>query len=407
MLFQSFFTPKDTRIYLDHAAATPVRTEVLAVMAPYFSVHYGNPSAIHAEGQHARSAIEDARTTLARILKVRVEDIIFTGSGTESNNLALSGILQYHVEERGKKFEELHVISTKTEHPSILRVLEHLSACGASVDFAAVDEEGRIDVKHFESLFNEQTVLVTFAYANSEIGVVQDVKRLSRIVKKYNTDHKTHVLTHLDASQAPLWLPVEMDMLGVDLMTLDAGKCCGPKGVGVLAKRHDVDLKGVLLGGGQEFGFRAGTENTALIVGCVKAIEVAVREMTSRSAVVAALRDVMIKELLTIPGAILNGSREYRIANNVNISIPGLDSEFAVVTLDAKGIASSTKSACSGKDSSGSAVVREISNDEARARSTIRFSLGETTKRKEIAYATSTLRTHVEKMNAHIATLGR
>lgn len=386
---------------MDHAAATPVRTEVLEAMAPYFSVHYGNPSAVHAEGQHGRASVESARESIARLLNIRPIGVYFTASGTEANNLALYGVVRAVTAETGKEISDIAIISTKIEHPSILRVLEDLERQGVTVKYVDVGTDGRIDEKHLSTLLGDDVVLMTFAYANSEIGTVQEVKRLTRIIKKYNSEHGTDIRTHLDAAQAPLWLPIEMDMLGVDMMSLDAGKCRGPKGVGVLAARHGVDIHGVILGGEQENGKRAGTENTPLIVGCAKAFELAVVDQASRSAAVTALREYMIDSLTTqIDGVVLNGSYTQRIANNINISIPGIDTEFAVVTLDKNGVACSTKSACGGAGGVGSEVVYTISGDSARADATLRFSLGEEIRRSDIDYVVAVLAEHTSKMRA-------
>jgi len=394
------FKRKSKRTYLDYAAATPVAKEVQSMMRPYFIEHFGNPSAIHKEGVVAREAVEDARLKVARTLNVRPEGVVFTGGGTEANNLAIYGFLR-NVTEGDIPFSDVEIISTKIEHPSILKVLDHLKDLGVTVRYIVLNEYGLIDKKHFESLLSKRTALVTCAYANSEIGVVQDVKRLTRIVRKFNKKNKTLIKVHLDASQAPLWLPCQMDMLGVDLMTLDGGKCYGPKGVGVLARQHGVDLRGIILGGDQEYGLRAGTENTALIVGCAEALVRAQDERKSRSEATASLRDFAIEKILKeIPSSVLNGPEKERLANNVNISILGIDSEFAVVVLDSKGIATSTKSACSGASGNGSSVVREITGDEDRALSTMRFSLGEETTRKELDMAIACLKEHVEKMQS-------
>jgi cysteine desulfurase len=246
-------------------------------------------------------------------------------------------------------------------------------------------------------MLTPRTVLVTFAYVNSEIGTVQDVKRITRTVRAFNAEHKTNVLVHLDAAQAPLWLSCEMDMLGVHMMTLDAGKCFGPKGVGVLALRHGVTIAPLLLGGGQERGLRSGTENVPLIVGCAEALVRAQDDWKSRSAATAALRDFMFDLIQKeIPGARVNGSCESRVANNVHISIPGIDAEFAVITLDHHGVNASTKSAC-GAHTGGSSVVRTLTGDDTRATSTLRFTLGPLTMKSEIIEAVQVLKVHVEK----------
>ncbi len=236
-----------------------------------------------------------------------------------------------------------------------------------------------------------KTVLVTCALVNSEIGTIQPIPKIARIVRAFEKESGTHILVHTDAAQAPLWLSCALDSLGADMLSLDAGKCYGPKGVGVLAKRHGVSLTPILHGGAQELGLRAGTENTALIVGCANAIVRAQEGYIARSEKILKLREYFIELLLRdIPDAVLNGSRTDRVVNNVNISLPKFDTEYAVIWLDAKGIAVSTKSACS-TGGGGSAVVREMTNDASRASSTIRFSLGEETTKDEIERAVSVL----------------
>ncbi|MCA9363885.1 cysteine desulfurase [Candidatus Kaiserbacteria bacterium] len=392
---------KNKRIYLDHAAATPVAPEVARAMRPYFSEEYGNASAIHAEGVAARRAIEDARAKLARLLRVRPSGVIFTASGTESNNLALFGVVDALIRE-GRKIEEIEIIATAIEHPSILRALEVLAERGVTVRYVSVGEDGRIDVSVLEAALSIHTALVVCSYVNSEVGTVEDVKRVTHRVRTYAVTCGKKIHVHLDASQAPLWLPIQMDSLGVSSMTLDAGKCYGPKGVGILALQRSGDgLAPQMVGGGQERGLRAGTENTPLIIGCVAAIARAVRAWKSRSEAVASLRDFLVHRLLThIPGVTLNGSTEHRVANNVNISIPGIDSEYAVVVLDTQGVAASTKSACAGASSAGSSVVRVLTGDDTRATSSIRFSLGENTTKHELKKAANLLAAHVAHMRA-------
>ncbi len=389
------------RIHLDYASTTPVHSEVFAAMRPYFSEVWANPSAIYKEGVKARKVIEEARMELARTLKIRPLDVTFTSGGTESNNLALIGVIEA-LHNEGTKYEEMEIISTKIEHPSILETLTYLEKRGVGVVYVPITEDGQINVSALESLLNTKTVLVSFAYVNSEVGVVQDIKKITRIVRAWNDANKTHVYAHTDASQAPLWLSCELDRLGVDLMTLDAGKCYGPKGVGVLARRHWVKVVPILHGGGQEQGLRSGTENTALIVGCVKAVVRAQKNYEARSMAVTRLREKLFERIeKEIPEVIVNGSREARVANNVNISLPGFDTEYAVIWLDSKGIAASTKSACGAKESTGSNVVREMTKDNERALSTLRFTLGEETAEDELIQTVKILKEYLELMKQH------
>jgi cysteine desulfurase len=384
------------RIYLDHAAATPLLPEVIAVMQATEAVHFANPSAIHAEGVAVRRVIDGARAKLARVLGVREPCIVFTGSGTESNNLAILGAL-YARHKDGVAYAEMEIITTAIEHPSVKETVAFAASLGVVVRTAPVDERGHIVRADFETLLSTRTVLVTFAYVNSEIGVVQEVGRFARAVRAFEREHGTAILVHLDAAQAPLWLPCNLPQLQIDLMSLDASKCGGPKGVGVVAMRHGVRLASVMFGGPQEGGLRPATENVVGIVGAVEALVVAQADYKERSLRVRQLRDRFMEALLQIEGLVINGDREARVANNVNVSVSGIDSEFAVVCLDVAGVACSTKSACSGAGGGGSTVVKAISGDAARATSTIRFTLGERTTWAELETTVSALTAHVAR----------
>lgn len=248
-------------------------------------------------------------------------------------------------------------------------------------------------------LLSPRTRIVSIAYANSETGVIQDIGKLSRAVRAFERSNGIEIYFHTDASQAPLWLPCALDALGVDMMTLDAGKCEGPKGVGILVKRPKVKVVGISFGGSQEEGIRPGTEPTSLVVGAAMSIELAQKESEALSRKVTKIRNQWLKELLKIKGVIANGSFEHRLPNNVNISIPDFDSEFAVIVLDQAGIAASTKSACAGAGSGQSHVVFSMTSDAKRAAATIRFSLSPSTTSSELRKVTKILRGHLEKMS--------
>ena len=400
MIFHmSKLPPTGRRIYIDNAAATPLGSEVKEAMLPYLEDNFGNPSAIHAEGVLARSAIESARLKVARALGIKTSGVIFTGSGTESNNLAILGYLKA-LHEAGRAYKEMEVITTKIEHPSILALLPILEQKGVKIKFAPVDEFGRIELSTFLKLLSPQTVLICFAYANSEVGVIQPVSRLVRLVRKFEKEQGTEIIVHLDAAQAPLWLPCALEQLGVDMLSLDAGKCHGPKGVGILAVRKNLTLKPIMFGGGQEGGQRPGTENVLAIIGAAEAIELATKGCIDRSDCVREIRDKAVTLLaLKLPEAIINGPQgEDRLANNINLSLPGFDTEYAVIFLDSHGIACSTKSACAGAGSGISNVVKEMTSDYARAKSTIRLSLGDDTTTAEMIYVVSILVEYRNKM---------
>jgi len=392
-----FFSDRQ-RIYLDYAAATPVRKEVLRAMKPFWSKVYGNPGAIHKEGVLAKAAVEEARELVARTLRVRATDVIFTSGGTESNNLAIRGAVRA-MRLANVPVTDIEVISTTVEHPSVIECLKLLALEGVRVVYAPIDNEGRVIVEEFKKLLSHRTRLVTIAYANSETGVIQDINRLSRTVRLFEKENGLTIPFHTDAAQAPRWLSCALDSLGVDMLSLDAGKCEGPKGIGILIKRPRVQLASINGGGSQESKLRPGTEPVPLVVGAATALSLAQKECEKLSVRSAALRDRWIKELSKIQGVVLNGSAEHRLPNNVNISIPGFDTEFAVVSLDTADIAASTKSACAGAGSGRSHVIYAMTADEARAASTIRFTLTPQTSRRDLKKTTEALRKHMERMH--------
>lgn len=391
-------TPK--RIYLDHAAVTPTRPEVVAAMAPYQGDYYGNPSAIHKEGREAKQAVEEARTLVARTLGIRGEGVVFTSGGTEGNVLAIVGYLTA-LYKKGRAWTEMEVVSTAIEHPSVIETLAYLAGRGVVVRTVTVDAHGVVTPPALTTLLSEKTVLVTLAYSNSEIGVVQPVHALARAVRAFERSHDgLDIILHIDGAQAPLWLPCQLPSLAVDMLTLDGGKCGGPKGSGVLALRRDIPLKSVLWGGGQERNRRPGTENVPAIVGIATALSLAQSGVKERVEKVVEVRDAAIELLCTtVPGAVLNGPvGEGRVANNINISLPGVDTEYAVVALDAAGIAASTKSACAGAGGGESAVVKAVTNDSMRARSTLRLTLGEETTLEDFKVVADVLKKHIALM---------
>ena len=390
-------------IYLDHAAATKLAPEVFKAMLPFLREDYGNPSSVHSKGRQAREAVEQARVRTARVLGVRPDDVFFTGSGTESNNLAIMGLIQPYID--AGKAGEVSVISSPAEHPSVSEVFKYLKERGVEVLLAELDKDGLITKESFKALLNNKTKLVSIVYAASETGVVQNIRDLSRLVKAFNKENQTNIVFHTDASQAPLWLDCGLENIGVDMLTLDAGKCCGPKGVGVLVKRPRASLAAVTHGGSQENSLRPATENVAGIIGMATALERAVWGREKCVEKVKNLRDYAIEKLLEIEGVYLNGSSEKRLANNINISIPGIDSEYTTIVLDKAGIACSTRSACSGKDGSGSAVVLAMTNEKSRANSTLRFTLGKENTKKDIDFLVKTLAKHIQETKLFQTTL--
>lgn len=395
----SFWSPSPRRIYLDTAAATPLIPAARVAMQPWLTTSYGNASAIHEEGKAARRAVEAAREKIARVLELKSVHVIMTGSGTESNNLAILGYLK-KLNQTGRAYADMEVLTTPIEHPSIMTLIPELESLGVVVKQIPVTDVGRITKAALMSVLSPKTALVTFAYGNSEVGVVQPVHQLVRLIREYEKVHGTHVQIHLDAAQAPNYLPIAFPQLGIDSMALDAGKCGGPKGIGILGLRERERITSISYGGGQEGGLRPGTENVPGIVGAAAAIQEAQAGQVKRATSVAAVRDAGLRYIAErLPQAILNGpTGAERLANNINISLPGFDTEYAVVWLDTHGVAASTKSACAGAGSGKSHVVFALTGDEARASSTIRLSLGEATTLRELKKAIDILAAYCTKM---------
>lgn len=368
------------RIYMDYAAATPVRHAVLEVVQQTMRTVYGNASSIHAEGQEAKRLLEEARTEVARVLGVRPAGVHFTSGGTEANNLALFGVIEAALA-AGRVVNELEVVTTHIEHPSLTAACAALEQQGVKVIYVPVLESGLIDVAAVRAVVSEKTVLFATSYVNSEIGVIQPVRKIKRILE----EQASGAVLLVDGAQAPLWLPCQLETLGADILTLDSSKLYGPKGVGALVVRHGVSLAPTLYGGGQEGGVRPGTENIPLIVGFDLALTLAQKNREQRAATILELRQYALARVSkAVPSMILNGDITERVANNINISLPGIDTEFLTVWLDAQGVSVSTKSACSGAGGGRSAVVLALSNDATRASSTLRLTLGETTTKAEI-----------------------
>lgn len=368
-------------------------------MMPYLTESFGNPGSIHTEGQIAKAAITNARENVARTLSVQPECVTFTSGGTESNNLGIVGVVNARHEE-GVPFNQIEIITTKIEHPATSKTVEYLSGLGVVVKYVPVNDGGEIILSELQALLTPRTLLVSVAYVNSEIGVIQDIGAISRLVHKFSKQHDTEIFVHVDAAQAPLWLPCELSRLGCDLMSLDAGKFGGPKGVGALVHQKRVPIASISFGGGQERGLRPGTENVASIVGFAIALELAQKSCAENSEKVKTIQEYFYQQLTAkIPTAVVNGVvGEMRVGNNINISIPGIDSEFAVVTLDVAGIAISTKSACSSAGGGASTVVQTITSDVDRASTTLRFSLGIDTTKNDIDKALLVLQKYVQSI---------
>jgi cysteine desulfurase len=358
-------------IYFDNAATTPVRKEVFKAMKPYFSKSYGNPSSLHAKGLEARDAVEESRKTIAGILNCSTDELIFTSGGTESINLAIKGIA--FARKKG------HIITQKTEHDAVLETCKWLEKRGFDVTYLNVDEFGLVKPEHVEKHIRKDTILVSIMYANNEIGTIQPIKEIAEVCRK----HK--VLFHTDACQAAGYLDIDVQNLGIDMMTINGSKIYGPKGIGLLFVKKGIEIEPLLHGGGQESGLRSGTENVPAIVGFAKALELAQKEKVTEVQRLTALQDRLVSGLQRISDSKLNGHPQKRLPNNVNISIYGIEGEAVLLMLNEKGICASTGSACSTKSLEPSHVLLALGMSHEMAHGSLRFSLGKHTKEKDIS----------------------
>jgi cysteine desulfurase len=352
------------RVYLDHAATTPVRDEVLAAMEPYFTRLGYNASSVHSEGRAARLALDEARASVARILGARPREIVFTGGGTEADVAAILGAARAN-RARGK-----HIVSSTIEHHAVLHALDVLRDDGWEITLVDVDSEGRISPEDFAAALRPQTVLATIMLANNEIGTLEPIAELAAIARERG------VLFHTDAVQAPGKLALDTVASSVDMLSLAGHKFYGPKGVGVLYARQGVAISPLLVGGGQEHGLRSGTENVAGIVGLARALELAEAERSSYVREIGGRRDRLQRVLGAIPEVRVNGAGASRLPNNLSVGFAGIEADALLIRLDLEGIAVSAGSACASGSVQISHVLEALGLDRRFARGTIRFSLG-------------------------------
>ncbi len=380
------------RIYADAAAATPLSLGARKELLRLLNI-YGNAGSLHLEGVLAKGELEHARMTIASVLGAHTNEIVFTASGTEGNNLALYGVLQPLLMEH----KELYALTLAIEHQSVLEPLLALKQRGLSVTILPVDQEGLILPQALQEAVGEKTALVSIQLMNNEIGTLQPLreiaKELRHIAKKRVLDGNLLPLYfHCDASQAPLWASLQVSALGVDLMTLDAQKILGPKGMGALFIKRGTHIVPLVSGAGQEGGLRGGTPNVPLAGSFAYALQDAQSDVASRCREVAAIRDFLFQEIQRlIPEVVLNGpALHHRAPNNLNISVPGLDGETAVIAMNAEGIAISTRSACSMGDQGVSHVLKALHAPEHILKTAVRITLLPTVTRadaKRIAHA--------------------
>jgi cysteine desulfurase len=372
------------RVYLDNASATPIDSRVARAVSEAQDAFFGNPSAPHEEGRQARAAVSAAREKVARSFSVKPEEILFTSGGTESNNLAIHGLVKALVA-RGAKRNGIHLISTTIEHSSVLKTLAMLEGKGVAVTYVAPEKDGIVNAERVAEAVRPETALITLAHVNSEVGTVQPISRIAEVLLRRPLESAFRDIApeilfpviHADAAQSPLYMEAGPHALRASLVSYDAQKVGGPKGVGILYRDFSVPLAPLYGGGSQERSLRPGTENVPAIVGAGVAFELAKEGRKERAERVALIRDYLVGLVLReIPGARLIGSPKHRIANNAHFVIPGVSGEYLSVLMDKEGIAVSPRSACIGSGEPFSYVVQEITGSEDDARATIRFSLG-------------------------------
>lgn len=384
--FKKSSAKKIKNIYLDHASATPVDVGIMDTYTSAQKIHFANPGSIHKYGVESTRAIVDARARIAESLKVRTEEIIFTASGTEANNLALFGVIEYA---RANALFIPHVITTNIEHASVLEPLRMLAKRGdIDLNVLKVNKYGIIAVKDIREHVRKETILVSIIHANNEVGTVQPVREIGKMLEKYREEKKSeYPYLHTDSCQAINYLDVRPEAFRIDLCTLNSSKIYAPRGVGILYVDSRVKIAPLVIGGAQERGLRAGTENTAGIIACADALQKTIGMREAESAHLRTLQDVFFARITEVlPQVKVWGSvvLDDRLPNNINISIPGIFSEELVIGLDAVGIAISSKSACGMGNDAGSYVVQALGGTEQESKEAIRISMGRTTTKEII-----------------------
>ena len=382
-------------VYLDCAATTPLDPRVKAAMEPYWDVSYGNPSALYRQGRLAKEAVDQARERVARILHCRADEIIFTAGGTEADNIAIFGATAMFPFDaaQGKR----HLITTAIEHHAGLRSFEALGREGWEVTYLPVSEDGLVGPAAVRAAIRPDTLLVSVMYANNEVGTIQPLGEIAKVIRKVREERKKEnnplpIYFHSDGAQAAGALDLDVQKLGVDLFVISSSKVYGPKGVAVLYIRRGTRIAPIYFGGGQEGNLRSGTENVPVIVGFAKALGIAEDMREKENARLAELRDYFISRLTKeIPKTILNGSQRSRLPNNVNVTVLDIEGEAAVLYLDAHGISISTGSACTSITLDPSHVIIALGRPYEHAHGSLRFSLGRSTTREDIDYVMEVL----------------
>ena len=374
-------------IYMDHSATSPVDPEVFEAMKPYFVDNFGNASTLYSQGRDARKAMEAAREQVASLIGAKPEEVIFTSGGTESDNIAIKGTA-YRLKNKGN-----HIITSAIEHPAVRETCKYLEKNGFEVTYLPVYEEGIVRVSDLEDAITDKTILITIMHANNEIGTIQPISEIGKIARE------NKIYFHTDAVQTVGKIPVNVEEMNVDMLSLSAHKVYGPKGIGALYVKKGVRLEPIIHGGGHEKGLRPGTENVSGIVGLGKACELAEKNLLEDTKYITNLRDRLIDGILdSIEQSYLDGHRTKRLPNNANLRFTGIEGESLVLHLDSKGVAASTGSACSSKSLEPSHVLIALGLEHVEAHGSLRLTLGKENTEEEVDYVITAVKEVVETL---------
>ena len=376
-------------VYIDYAASTPVDKKVLNEMLPFFDKYYGNASSSHSFGIDAFNAIEEARERVGKFINAKNDEIIFTAGGTESDNIVIKGISFKNKDKKGSNY---NIITCSIEHPAVLETCKYLNNIGYKVKFLPVDKYGIVNLDEIEKSISKDTFLITIMFANNEIGTIEPIQEIGRIAKTHN------VLFHTDAVQAVGKVPIDINKLNIDLLSISSHKIYGPKGVGALYVRKGVKLETIAHGGGHEKGIRSSTLNTPGIVGLGKACELGLKRMDKDVLHMTKLRNILIKNTLEIEESYLNGHPTQRLANNAHFRFTAIEGESLNMLLNDAGISAATGSACSSKKLQASHVLTGIGLTPELAHGSLRLSLGRKSTKEDVDYVSETIPYIVKKL---------
>ena len=380
-------------IYMDYAATTPTRQEVVNTMLPYMTTHFGNPSSIYTLAQDARNAVDSARKTISQILGSRSSEIVFTSGGTESDNTAIKGV-SFAMKHLGN-----HIVTSMVEHHAVLHTCQQMEQFGFDVTYLPVDHNGQVRIEDLENSVTENTILVSIMYANNEIGTIQPIKDMVRTVKNKANELSKTIVFHTDAVQAVGHVDIDVTELGVDMLSMSAHKFYGPRGVGALYVKRGTPFESLLAGGGQERQRRSGTENVPGIVGMAHALKLTHTDRKHESLRILKMRDRVVTELSnSVENLVFNGHPINRLDNNVSVSFKGVEGEPVLMGLDFAGICASSGSACSSASVEPSHVLLAIGRSAEEAQGTLRITLGRDNSEEDIDYLLDVLPNLVNKL---------